>query len=67
MNTNVRRIPLVLPVPDYEALEALAEREDRSPMQQAAHIVRRALASTSPTSIPKATIPQSEEDITDAA
>jgi hypothetical protein len=41
---RAKRIPLVLPPADYEALVALAEHEQRTASQQAAYIVRRSLA-----------------------
>jgi hypothetical protein len=44
METQIRRVPVLLPARDYEALKALAEREERTPVQQAAYIVRRSLA-----------------------
>ncbi len=44
MDSTIRRIPLQLPTADYKALEALAQREERTPMQQAAYIVRKSLA-----------------------
>ncbi len=44
MEAQIRRVPVLLPLKDYEALKALAEREERTPVQQAAYIVRRSLA-----------------------
>ncbi len=47
MATNApraRRVPLLLQPADYEVLSRVAEREDRTPSQQAAHILRRSLA-----------------------
>ena len=47
MATNApraRRVPLLLQPADYEALSRVAEREERTPSQQAAYILRRSLA-----------------------
>ncbi len=44
MNTELRRVPLMLPVNVYRDLEALAEEQERTPSQQAAWLVRRSLA-----------------------
>ncbi len=41
-----KRVPLVIPAQDYELLESLADQEERTPGQQAAWIVRRALAAS---------------------
>jgi len=41
---RARRVPLLLQPADYEALSRVADREDRTPSQQAAHILRRSLA-----------------------
>ncbi len=43
MEERARRVPLLLPPREYEALKSLAEREERTPVQQAAWIVRRSL------------------------
>ncbi len=43
-----RRVPLVIPARDYELLETLADQEERTPGQQAAYLVRRALAASTP-------------------
>ncbi len=48
MNTQLRRVPLVIPARDYELLEGLADQEERTPGQQAAYLVRRALAASMP-------------------
>ncbi len=47
-HTRARRVPMLLQPADYEALEAIAQREERTPTQQAAWIVRRALAASVP-------------------
>ncbi len=52
MQRQYRRFPITLPAPDYEALAALAEREERTLGQQAAYLVRRALEQTSHTPVP---------------
>ncbi len=41
---RVRRIPLLLQPADFEALSRVAEREERTPSQQASYILRRSLA-----------------------
>ncbi len=45
---RARRVPLLLPPREYEALQAAAQREMRTPTQQAAWIVHRALAVSVP-------------------
>ncbi len=45
---RARRVPLQLRPREYEALAAIAQREERTPTQQAAWIVRRALAASIP-------------------
>ena len=44
---RARRVPLLLQPADYEALSRVAEREERTPSQQAAYILRRSLATKS--------------------
>ncbi len=53
MNTDLRRVPVLLPVGDYRALEALADREERTPERQAAFLLRQTLAGiTHPGTVP---------------
>ena len=42
--TTAARVVISLPVSDREALDQLAESEERTPSQQAAYLVRLALA-----------------------
>ncbi len=44
MDTLYRRVSVVLPDADFEALQRLAEREERTPREQATYFVRRSLA-----------------------
>ncbi len=45
MDRPYRRISVYLPGDDFEVLQILAERETRTPREQAAHLVRQSLAS----------------------
>ncbi len=45
MERPYRRISVYLPGDDFETLQALAERETRTPREQVAHLVRQSLAS----------------------
>jgi predicted transcriptional regulator len=45
---GMRRVPLELPSEVYRRLSAIAKAEDRDPVQQAAHIIRRALEERPP-------------------
>ncbi len=47
-NSRQRRVSLVLPAREYAALETLARHEERTAMQQATYIIRRALAASTP-------------------
>jgi hypothetical protein len=44
MEQRARRVPVLLAPREYEVLKSLAESEERTPVQQAAYIVRRSLA-----------------------
>ncbi len=52
MEQRSRRVPLLLQPREYEAMKSLAEREERTPTQQAAWIVRRSLAAQTAGSLP---------------
>ncbi len=47
-NSRQRRVSLALPAREYAALETLARHEERTAMQQATYILRRALAASTP-------------------
>ncbi len=55
MDTLYRRVSVVLPDADFEALQQLAEREERTPREQATYFVRKSLAAQTAGSLPVGT------------
>ncbi len=52
MDRPYRRVSLLLPSEDFDTLQALAEREDRTLREQATYLVRRSLATKGADSCP---------------
>jgi hypothetical protein len=44
MDRPYRRVSVLLPGNEFDTLQALAEREERTPREQATYLVRRSLA-----------------------